>query len=283
MTFLERILFKSPRLSNWLIGKLIAEELRAYGVNHFVVYDIGARWGIWEPFHCLPLPLVKVGFEPEPQEAEKLEKSGVFDTVCPVGLSGDGGDKTLHIAKNLGASSIYGPDLDSIARFCDPGIFEVQKEICISTFTLGSAVKKFQLQAPDFIKLDVEGAELEIMKGGEEAIRNASGILFESRLSRFYNAEPVHGEIVEYLQKLGFMQIAFNPVGSFSGAHMLIDAGMARNLRVEENPVRLLKSAAFSLIVGNMEYAINLLRAVKHRTGLRSKTGLLVSKLFPKS
>src|ERR1041385_2410690 len=87
----------------WLLAST-GRLLRNAGVERLVCYDIGARWGIWRQFELLPLPICRVGVEPEPEEAERLKKSDAFDAVVPAGLSAEGGTKTLHLARARGSS-----------------------------------------------------------------------------------------------------------------------------------------------------------------------------------
>jgi FkbM family methyltransferase len=245
----------------WL-SAVLRRLLRKEGVEHLVCYDIGARWGIWERFHRLPLPIFKVGFEADPEEAERLLKSKAFDVVIPSALSAGGGRKTLHLARDPGSSSIYGPDLALIAQHCDPRNFAVVREILLETITLQSAVDTFKIPAPDFIKLDVEGAELEILKGAGDLLDNCSGVFFEARLAAFYHGEPLFGVVASELLRRGFSLASFEPVGNFQGAIMLVDAGACRNLHLENRRQYLLKTAAFALLADNFEFALACLRKV---------------------
>lgn len=257
----ERFLLKG--IVQWILLRIIGRELCKCGVKRLVVYDIGARWGIWKPFLKLPLPLFKVGFEPEEEEAVRLQKSGVFDRVCPVGLSGKNGTRVLYFAKDPGSSSIYGPNLQEISKHCGTEIFQVQKEIPVETVTLEAAIEKWELPAPDFIKADVEGAELEILRAGGSRLGQCSGFFVETRLRPFYNGEAVFGDYCDFFYSRGLSNIAFNPVGSFGGAIMLVDAAFAANCRLAVDPVRILKAAAFGAAIGNTQFAMTCLRSLK--------------------
>lgn len=258
-------------IASAILLKIIGGELRKHSVERLVVYDIGARWGIWKPFLNLPLPLYKVGFEPDTQEAARLEASRAFDRVCPVGLSGENGSRTLYFANDPGSSSIYGPDLAEIRKHCDTRIFEVQREIPIETITLQSAIERWKLPPPDFIKADVEGAELEIFRSDVEAVGNCAGVFVETRLRSFYRGEPNFGDYSDFFFKKNFSTIAFRPVGSFGGAIMLVDVGFAKNCRQTTDPATLLKTAAFAAVLGNNRYALSCLQQARKSGGAATR------------
>ena len=239
-----------------------ARLLRKEGISRLVCYDVGARWGIWPRFNLLPLPIFKVAFEADVEEARRLLEAKAFDAVVPSALSADGGEKTLYLAQDPGSSSIYGPNLAVIAQHCETKNFSIVRKIPIETISLQQAIQRFAIPPPDYIKLDVEGAEFEILKGAGSILDVCSGIFFEARLAPFYNGEVLFGGISAELLQRGFSITSFEPVGSFQGAIMLVDASMCRNVLLENRRQYLLKSAAFALLVDNFEYAIACLRKV---------------------
>jgi len=62
----------------------------------------------------------------------------------------------------------------------------------------------FQDESFDLIKMDVQGAELDIIKGGLNTIQKAQGLILEVALKEYNQASPMHDEIVSYLETIGF-------------------------------------------------------------------------------
>lgn len=56
----------------------------------------------------------------------------------------------------------------------------------------------------DFIKLDTQGSELDIMRGGKKVINSAKFLLIETTLIEYNENAPLKQEIFDYLKPLGF-------------------------------------------------------------------------------
>lgn len=70
--------------------------------------------------------------------------------------------------------------------------------------TIDSVVKQYGFPPPDFIRLDVQGCELDILKGGSETFRNTSTILVELAPKEHNQGSPEFIATVKYLEKEGF-------------------------------------------------------------------------------
>jgi FkbM family methyltransferase len=58
----------------------------------------------------------------------------------------------------------------------------------------------------DLIKMDVQGAELDIIKGGPKTIQASLGLILEVALKEYNKSSPIYDEIVTYLETIGFKQ-----------------------------------------------------------------------------
>jgi FkbM family methyltransferase len=129
--------------------------------------DIGARGGL--------LPLVEknrehfekiILCEGEPAEANKLRSEGylVIDKFL---ADVEGTSKFYYIAGHPGASSLKRPGTPFLHLFSDKhyDIYTKYKEENITTSTLDVEFKKLGVTSLDFIKLDVQGSELSVIKG----------------------------------------------------------------------------------------------------------------------
>ena len=56
----------------------------------------------------------------------------------------------------------------------------------------------------DLIKIDVQGSELDIIKGGLDIIKASKGILLEVSLVEFNQGAPTKEEVVDFMKEIGF-------------------------------------------------------------------------------
>lgn len=69
---------------------------------------------------------------------------------------------------------------------------------------LSELVKEHNLKMPDFIKIDVQGAEIEVMNGGLEAIQHAKAILLECPVTQYNIGAPVFDDYLKFMDKIGY-------------------------------------------------------------------------------
>ncbi|MFX0138256.1 MAG: FkbM family methyltransferase [Candidatus Hodarchaeota archaeon] len=137
-----------------------------------VIFDIGAHFGHWTKLalkinrnlniHC---------FEPSSYSFKKLINNNFPNNVIcnNFGLSSSKGEKTLYIFENgSGLNSLY-------LRY---GLEKVlgrkikQREEKIKVETLENYCLERKIEKIDFVKIDVEGHELEVLKGGINFFKN---------------------------------------------------------------------------------------------------------------
>lgn len=74
--------------------------------------------------------------------------------------------------------------------------------------TLDSVVSERKFLLPDLVKIDVQGAELDVLKGGVETLKHAKDILIEIAHVEYNKGAPHHDEVVNFLNELGFQMVA---------------------------------------------------------------------------
>ena len=158
-----------------------------------------------------------IGFEPNIDEFKKLERSNPKKKFYNYAL-GDGKDKTLNICKAPGMSSFLEPNYDYLKIFHG---FEEWSEIVSKQEVTTKKLNDVD-EILDFIKLDVQGYEYEILKYGQKKIKEAKVIQIETSPFPIYKNEKSMSEIINLLENNGFMLHMFNKINTRSFKPMVV-------------------------------------------------------------
>jgi hypothetical protein len=69
---------------------------------------------------------------------------------------------------------------------------------------LDTYVRRANLPTPDFMKLDVQGAELDVLRGAESCMQSAKYVLMEVSLHRWNKDAPMIEEVISYMAERNF-------------------------------------------------------------------------------
>lgn len=78
-------------------------------------------------------------------------------------------------------------------------------EIFLEMKTLDSIATKYKIKGDCFLKMDVQGAEIDILKGAEKFLRLTEFILLEVSTLNYNENSPDFAEVVQYLHKIGYL------------------------------------------------------------------------------
>ncbi len=79
-----------------------------------------------------------------------------------------------------------------------------ENKIDVNCMTLDTFVKSQNLNTPDFIWMDVQGAEYNVFKGGTETLKNVKVIYTEYGLVELYEGQKSLWFIADYLKQFNF-------------------------------------------------------------------------------
>lgn len=192
--FLMRLLgYRKPDLSNLIVA------------NGIHIVDIGAADGLHPRWKQISRGVKITCFEPEPIAFKKLQEQYRANPakmkILNTGLSGTGWGRTLYVTAWPRSSSLYKPNADFIEKTFIRNHFQVVKELEIETCKLADVCEPF-----DFIKIDTEGSELEILKGAGGLLDECIGMELEVRYnSKIYGSDlPLFDEVQAFCQGQGF-------------------------------------------------------------------------------
>ncbi len=87
------------------------------------------------------------------------------------------------------------------------GVNGVQREV--PAVTLDRLVAQRQAQSPFMIKIDVQGAELDVLAGAATTLYQAELVLLEVSLFQFFQGAPLLCEVVAHMKSQGFVPYDF--------------------------------------------------------------------------
>lgn len=181
-----------------------------------VIADIGAAFlGEPPPYQ----PLLDKGlahlfaFEPDLRRTESLQQRlGGAATVIARAIA-DGARHTLHICDH-GWTSLLAPDPAALAFFNSfPQLGRVRETQDIDTARLDDIA---ELPAIDFLKMDVQGAELMVLQGGRTKLRETIAVQLEVSFVPLYRDQPPFGTLDLELRQQGFIPHRFVDVKRWS-------------------------------------------------------------------
>lgn len=147
-----------------------------------------------------------VGFEPNDDERRKLEANGTGEYLPYV--LGTGEPATLHVTHYRGCTSLYPPNPDVINLFetigagNEDGNFSVVATVPVATHRLDDV---FPYPECPYLKLDVQGAELNVLEHGRRVLASALVVESEVAFVEIYKAQPLFGDIQTFLREQGFV------------------------------------------------------------------------------
>jgi len=180
--------------------------------NPIVVVDIGCRWGFAERFlsnkHWNNFKIF--GFDPDEKECQRLRElyqhlpSGLI-TCVPMGLGGVNGKRILHITKEPACSSLHAPIQFLSENYPALNCITPAQKVTVDVETLKQWATEQAIDTIDYIKIDTQGSELEILKGGEDLLCSTRCIDIEVEFNPIYEGQTLFGETDTYLRSKGFM------------------------------------------------------------------------------
>jgi FkbM family methyltransferase len=194
-----------------------------------------------EPFYELLdyFPSSKiVGFEIDKEVCDKMNLSA-RDGVkyYPHALGEFNESKELYITNHPMCSSLYKPNEDLISLYHNFEAAYLKSKTTIETITLDNFLETNNIGSLDFIKIDVQGAELDIFRGGKKALNDVLKIVCEVEFIHHYENQPLFGDVCKFLNGYDLMfnkflgmagrslrPIVFNSDKNFASQHIWSDA-----------------------------------------------------------
>ncbi|MDE2367972.1 MAG: FkbM family methyltransferase [Burkholderiales bacterium] len=193
-----------------------------------LVVDVGANTG-----QFAGLLRRRVGYrgalisvEPIPEAAAALRRAASGDhnwAVVEAALVAQPGPARLHVTRSNELSSLLTPSndaTDSLARH-----HQVERSITVDGQTLDTLLATHELardRRSIYLKLDVQGAELDVLRGAAASLPRIAALQAEFSVIPLYLGVPAYHEQMQAIEALGF-QLSFLPAHNYTQFPDMID------------------------------------------------------------
>lgn len=194
---LFRALLVGRYRSALLKGVLAASEHERIPLegSYGTVIDVGAHTGQFALVAAKRFPRAKIYcVEPLAEAREKLEQVlGGRVVTLPFAAAAEAGEVDMYVTPATDSSSLLQPAHRN----------EIRRER-VPKRRLDEVLKPADLPRPILLKADVQGYELEALRGAEGFLTSISGLVVECSFAFLYRGQPLADEVVCYLHQHGF-------------------------------------------------------------------------------
>jgi len=201
-----------PYNLNWGVN---TRPLRGFlSKNHLTVIDIGARGGGTGELAGLSKYIHYVGFDADQEECRRLmdaPSNGYADYRVYPYFIGQAGAVDFHLYSDRGWSSIYEINSEFSRAYLEPPP-RLERTVTLDAVRLDDVVAKDHLSAPDLLKLDTQGSELDILRGSNRTLAETSLVEVEVEFSPMYKGQYLFGDVDALLRSHNFELLYLNRI-----------------------------------------------------------------------
>lgn len=182
------------------------DMLARSGVRPTLVVDVGANVGQFALAALNQLqPRRVLSFEPVSEPFVQLTRLATeFPQIepRPLALAAEAGERQIRVTNVTQSSSFLPLHENHLQAY--PGIREDRVET-VRVSTLDEEMKEVPADDLIFLKLDVQGYELEVLRGATQFLRRVSWIMVECASRPYYEGSALAEDIVDFLKHQGFL------------------------------------------------------------------------------
>jgi FkbM family methyltransferase len=177
--------------------------LKAQGFEPRVIYDIGACVLHWTNESRRIWPNAEtVAFEAMDSSEFLYKEQGLKYFM---GALSDVTGKEVEFYQNdwhPGGNSYYKENAEVNPEA--PQYFNEKHKRVLKTATLDAVVRLKQFPLPELIKMDVQGAELDVIKGASQVLQTVKHVILELQSVEYNKGAPLKDTVIAYMDTIGF-------------------------------------------------------------------------------
>ena len=176
-----------------------------YKRNPIKLIDVGASGGLEANWRRAQRHLQLIGFEPDARSFHDLEK-GASSKKIYINKALYNGKRTVdfYLTNKEEISSVFAPNKKFLKQFPEEERFDISSISKIETADMDSQLARYNIDDPDFIKLDTNGSELFVLEGAKDALNKAFGLEIEVEFNQIYEGQPLFSDVDKFVRGFGF-------------------------------------------------------------------------------
>ncbi len=176
----------------------------ALGAHQLRLVDVGAADGLSKRWRPIARALDVIAFEPDARSDAQTSADGARTTVVPKAAAETERESKLWLTRKPRCSSLLHPNADVIDRFPDAERYGVVDEAMVACTSVDAALKSLHGSTHfDFIKIDTQGTELDVLRGASEGLRTCLGIETEVEFLPLYEGAAPFRDIDAFVSEHG--------------------------------------------------------------------------------
>jgi len=179
------------------------EEIKDMGINPNAILDIGAHTGQFHSWSKRVWPDVGVFMiEANPLHESVLDRIAMMngDSYLITALGDEEREVTFYTRSDK-------PQTEGNSYYKEHNYWDIPQLVQKTKVNLQKLDNIFEDDAVfELIKIDTQGSELDIMRGGKELASKASAIVLEVAYIEYNEGAPNDKEITDYMNDVGFVE-----------------------------------------------------------------------------
>jgi FkbM family methyltransferase len=184
-----------------------------------VFLDIGARDGLaWDWAELTRSGLVRgVAVELDPSECKRLQEWLPPLIILNYALGPESGKRKLYITRASGCTSFLEPNAEVLCEYEVRAYFDLLRTVEIDVVAYESLVLGGKAPRPNFVKIDVQGFEREVLKGFGSVLEDVVAVEMEGHFRPIYLHQWTAPEMIEQMRAWGFILREIRQQGFYEG------------------------------------------------------------------
>ncbi len=126
--------------------------------------------------------------------------------VLPIAVAEHDGSAELQLNAYEQSSSLLPPDAAGLESWVSEQSFNVVESVTVPTMRLDTFMNRAGIESVDFLKIDAQGLDLEVVKSAGDRLVDVARVQLEATTGAYrqYEGAPGRAAVIEFMESRGF-------------------------------------------------------------------------------